>query len=658
MKARRQAAMPWVMITLALAVIPQAASMPAQMIPLIILPIAWRWAAEYRGWGPVPLPLRIAVTGAAVLVLVVTYGSLFGRRAAVSLLTLMLALKLLETFRVRDARIVASLSLFLCGTQFLFSQGMTMLLYAAAVMVSALVALIYLQRQEAFVGVPRTSKTRHSLFSELGYSARLLLMAAPAALLLFLLFPRWSSPLWGVPETALDAKTGLSDSMSPGSIQELFMDDSPAFRADFANRIPEQTQMYWRGPVFWAFDGREWRSTFYSRNVPAEEKPPITPRSIRYTVQMEPTEQRWLFALDYPAILPRGTGLTMDYQLMSRRSVTRLKSYEMVSNPQFIDSPRLKTTHRAAALSLPDDFNPQTRELVNQWRMETPDDTEFISRVLAWFNQEEFSYTLNPPPLSRHTVDDFLFETRSGFCEHYASAFTVMMRMAGIPARVVTGYQGGWYNDFGNYVLVRQSDAHAWTEAWLPGAGWTRVDPTAAVAPSRVERGALDALSGRRHFLDYPWLRDFRNGFDLLQRRWNDWVIAFGLDQQSRLFRPFGMDRLTPSQLVGILTLGIAVLAAFMMPLILRMKVRTRSDPALRQWQRFRHKLERAGVGTEASMTPDEVLRRADARLGAQSEHARRITRLYLEARYGAGDPRLPALENAVRGFRPARQAR
>jgi len=658
MKAKRQPAMFWVVITLFFAVIPQAADMPPQLILLLALPLAWRLLAELRGWKPVPILLRVAVTILAVLFLITSYGGLFGRHAAVSLLAVMLALKLLETFSVRDARVVASLSLFLCATQFLFSQGILMLVYAACVMVSAMVSMIYLQRKEAFQVIGEAPRGVNSLIGELGYSSRLLLMAAPVALVIFLLFPRWSSPLWGVPETALDAKSGLSDSMSPGSIQALFMDDSPAFRADFGRGVPAHNQLYWRGPVFWSFDGLEWRGTFYSRNIPAEAKPDITPRSVHYTVQMEPSEQNWLFALDYPAVVPRGTRLTMDYQLLSNRSVTRLKSYEMVSTSEFRDSPRLKTTMRAAALTLPNGFNPRTREMMRQWRQETPDDIALVNRVLQWLNQESFFYTLNPPALSRNTVDDFLFESRRGFCEHYASAFTVMMRMANIPARVVTGYQGGWYNGFGNYVLVRQSDAHAWSEVWLPDAGWTRVDPTAAVAPSRVERGSLEALATRRHLLDFEWLRNFKNGFDLLQRRWNDWVIAFGLDQQSRLFRPFGMNRMNSTQLVFALVVAVAIVAALLTPLLLRMRVTSSRDPAIQLWQKFRRKLDRAGVKSAASMTPTEVGAAATDRLQAHLLHIRKITGLYGMIRYAPSAPGVSELKKAVRDFRPGRAGR
>lgn len=645
----------WVIFTITVALIPQALSMPVQLMPLIVLPIAWRIAAELRGWRPMPLLVRIAATILTVGFLVMTYGGLFGRRAAVSLLTVMLALKLLETFKVRDARIVASLSLFLCATQFLFSQGLLMLVYTASVMMGALVALTMLQRRDAFTAKRPVPPSKHGFLRELGYSTKLVAMAAPAALVLFMLFPRWSGPMWGVPESALDAKTGLSDSMAPGDIQNLFMDDSPAFRVEFNSRMPMIRDLYWRGPVFWNFDGRAWSGAFYSRNVPAEQLPDITSESIRYEVQIEPTERHWMFALDYPAIMPERSRVTMDFQLLTR-PITRLRSYEMISNPDFVDMPQLKITLRKAALALPEGFNPRTLELVRRWRQETTSDAAFVDRVLRWFNTEEFSYTLNPPLLSQHTVDEFLFDTRQGFCEHYSSAFTVMMRMAGIPARVVTGYMGG-YNT-GSYLLVRQSDAHAWSEVWLQGRGWTRVDPTAAVAPGRIESGSMNALSSRRYLLDYEWIRSLKNNFDLLQRNWNEWVIAFGLEQQSRLFQPLGLERVDSTRLVVILVVVMLLIAALMSPLLLRLRISGDRDAAAKIWDAFRRKLDKAGIKTTAAMTPDELRRAAQAVQSGQAEEISRISALYRQIRYAPNAPSLEPLRKAVRGFRAARQGR
>lgn len=646
----------WVMAALAISMLPQLAAMPFHLAVIAVTPLAWRSVAELRGWKAPPAIARVSLAVLVVAIMVLTFGGLLGRRGAVSLLTVMLALKLLETFRIRDARIVASLALFLCATQFLFNQDVPMLFYVIGVIVAALVALALLHRQEAFRPLGEAPASGQSLFSELGFTLKLIALAVPTAFVVFLLFPRWSSPMWGVPEEALDARSGLSGSMSPGSIQGLFMDDSPAFRADFESALPPRSELYWRGPVFWNFDGREWSSMFYSQGLRAESRPDAATAPWRYHIQLEPHEQRWVFALDYPAIVPRGARLSMDYQLRSRRPITSLVSYEMASDPDFIDTPELRPGLRKPALALPADFNPRTWAMMREWREQTPDDLALVQRVLGHFNQQEFYYTLNPPLLSRHTVDEFLFETRSGFCEHYASAFTVMMRMAGIPARVVTGYQGGWFNSLGNYFLVRQSDAHAWSEVWLPDSGWTRVDPTAAVAPERIEGGSLDALTGRRYALDFAWVRDLRNGLDLLQRRWNDWIIAFNADRQSRLFMPFGMETLSKAQLVGLM-IGIALLASFMtLPVILRMRLGRRRDPVSRAWQAFRRRLQREGVAIDPGTTASELAVVAGGRMQGDAREIMRIAELYNAIRYADARHLSDEFLSTIRRYRPAAQ--
>ena len=646
----------WVIAALGISMLPQLNSMPVHLVLITLLPITWRLLAEFRNWKPMPILFRVMATVFATAALIGTYGGLMGRRTAVSLLVLMLSLKLLETFRTRDARIVASLSLFLCGTQFLFSQGVPMIVYILACLLSSLIALIYLHRREAFEHVCEAPDSNRSLFTELGFGVRLLVLALPVGLALFLLFPRWSSPLWGVPEEALDARSGLSDSMSPGSIQSLFMDDSPAFRVQFESGIPSNADLYWRGPVFWDFNGRSWQASYFGQNLLAEDKPDPENAPFRYEVQMEPTEQRWIFALDYPALVPRGTRLTMDYQLLSRRPITRLRDYVMASDPGFIDSSRLKLTLRNAALELPPGFNPKTAAMMTQWRKETSNDTGIVRRALAYFNQEQFHYTLNPALLSRHTVDEFLFETRQGFCEHYASAFTVMMRMAGIPARVVTGYQGGWYNDIGAYVLVRQSDAHAWSEVWFEHTGWTRIDPTAAVAPERVEQGAMDSLGQRRFMFDYEWLRNVKNTFDLFQRGWNNWIVAFSSDKQSRLFSIFGWQFISSAKLVVVMVGTILVISAvlFMLaPLLLKFRSSRKQDPLLRLWQKFNRKLAKAGFVLHPSMGPMELARNACDQLDDKDDVINRIAELYMLCRYSRETGNRTELAELIGRFQP-----
>jgi len=328
----------------------------------------------------------------------------------------------------------------------------------------------------------------------------------------------------------------------------------------------------------------------------------------------------------------------------------------MASDPGFHDSPRLKQTLRRAALKLPKDFNPRTAEMMAGWREQASSDTAIIQRTLSYFNQEQFHYTLNPPLLSRHSVDEFLFDTRRGFCEHYASAFTVMMRMAGIPARVVTGYQGGWYSNIGSYVLVRQSDAHAWSEVWVKGSGWTRIDPTAAVAPSRVEQGAIESLAQRRHMLDFEWLRSAKNSFDLFQRGWNNWVVAFNSDSQSRLFSIFGWDVLDSAKLVIAMIVIVLVISAvifMLMPLLLKFRSSQKQDPLLRLWQKFIRKLARAGFVSRPSMGPMELATDARGQLKYKDDVINRIAELYTLCRYSQNAGNEAELKELIDSFQP-----
>ncbi|MEM1410893.1 MAG: DUF3488 and transglutaminase-like domain-containing protein, partial [Pseudomonadota bacterium] len=646
----------WVLATLLVALMPQLATMSPPLVAMALTPIAWRTLSELRGWKPLPTLLRLALTLGALVVLVSTYGNLLGRRAAVGLLSIMLALKLLETFRIRDARVVVSLSLFLCATQFLFSQGLVMIAYGAATMALALVALALIARTESFAANHRSPPPGRGMLAELTFGSRLMMLAIPLGLALFFFFPRWGTPLWGIPERSLDARSGLSDSMTPGSIQALFMDDSPAFRATFEGPVPGNESLYWRGPVMWDFDGREWKAERWRERLPVERLPEASDVDFRYEVQLEPHERRWLFALDYPVSKPPEAHLiTEDFQLVTRRSVTGLMTYSVASDADFVDSPELKRTYRQQALHLEEGFNPRTLSMMADWRAEAATDAALVRRALSFFNQEPFQYTLNPPLLTGDSVDEFLFETRSGFCEHYASAFAIMMRAAGIPARIVTGYQGGWHNERENYVLVRQSDAHAWTEVWLPGVGWTRIDPTAAVAPSRVERGAMDALETRRHMLDFAWLREVRNGLDWVNRAWNDWVIAFDAARQTRLLSAFGIEQIGTRGLVLLLALAMLLGALVTIPWLLRHGRNREADPVVKAWRRVLERLSARGLPVAPTMGPMEVAASAASVPGFDARPVDALARSYLRLRYASDEADKSALLRALKRYRPGK---
>jgi transglutaminase-like putative cysteine protease len=643
----------WVIATLSLAMLPQVFNMPLPILVVTVLPLSWRIGLVFNDWKPLPPMIRHGATFLGLATLFLSYSGFSGRRAAVSLLTVMLALKMIECYRIRDARLVVCFSLFLCATQFLFAQGILMPFYSGATVILALVTMMQLHRSEAWAHQDEPPAVKVSLLSELSFSFRLLALAIPVGLAFFVLFPRLASPLWGIPDITLDAKSGLSDSMSPGSIQSLFMDDSPAFRAAFVGPTPAAEQLYWRGPVFWRFDGDTWKGGFYGKNIEATDRPEPNESSWEYTVQLEPNERKWLFSLDYATSVPRHTRLTMDFQLIRRHPVIQLIQYTITSNPDFVDTPELAGPLRSQALFLPEDRNPRTRKLMEEWRRETPGDREFVRRALRHFNQEPYHYSLEAPLLGRHSVDEFLFDSRTGFCEHFASSFAVMMRMAGIPTRIVTGYQGGWYSELGDYVLVRQSDAHAWTEVWFPESGWSRVDPTAAVSPLRVQQGSLSVLTQPRHLLDYSWLRGLRNSVDFLQQRWNDVVIEYGASRQSKLLAPLGLEHLSPTALIGMLFFVIAIIGVIIFPIVLRIKGPGHKDPIQQVWQKFLKRLEKTGFESLPSDGAIELAEAASIRLPSDSSLIQRIAQLYTLSRYAPDPPPLDDLKRAVQEFRP-----
>lgn len=647
----------WMMATLTIALIPQLTRMPIPVLFFAIAPLVWRLLSETRGWKPPRGLIKHGLTMAALATLFVSFGNLSGRSAAVSLLAVMLSLKLMECYRIRDARLLISFCLFLAATQFLFDQGILMPIYGVTVVATALIALSCLQRNEAWANQGEPPQLRVSLWAELGFSMRMLGLALPITLAFFVLFPRLPSPLWGIPDTTLDSQTGLSDSMSPGSIQNLFMDDSPAFRVTFDGAVPDNEDLYWRGPVFWNYDGRTWKPGWMQSRVPAPVVSETSQNSWDYTVQLEPNERKWLFSLDYPVQAPADSTLTADYQIIRRKPVLQLTEYQLVSNPNHRDAVDLPATFRMAALDLPEDLNPRTLQLVKRWRQQFPDDVSLINHALQFFNTESFYYSLEAPLLGINAVDEFLFDTRMGYCEHYSSSFAVVMRMAGIPARIVTGYLGGWYSPLGEYMLVRQSDAHAWVEVWLHGEGWSRIDPTSAVSPSRIRQGSLGAIPAPRHVLDFSWLRTTRNSIDIVQQRWNDWVIDYGANRQARLLSPFGMTHLAPSTLIALLGVVIAILAVVILPFVMRIKGPASRTPVQKIWVVFLKKLKSLGVEPLPSAGPNEIAAQASAHVPAFSQEFTHISGLYRRYRYSSSPPALQDLKQAVKAFDPKKRS-
>ncbi len=628
------------------------AAAAACLLPLLLqVPtgLAWTLAGVAAlGIGvvrPWPTILYLALLGLLGSYVLVSHGFSLGRDTGCAMLASLLALKPFETRSLRDARSLLGFALFAPFTAFLQDQGPLVLALALPAVGLQLVALSVLAEQRPGAPVPRVGRGR---LRAVGLSV---LLGLPLALAGFWLFPRLGSPLWGMPENAL-GRSGLGDRMTPDEWVELFADDTPALRVRFDGAEPRPQDMYWRGQVLWEFDGQTWsRGDAYADGAAPRLQP--LAEVYRYQAVMEPTDRRYLVTLDLPLTAPAGGQLTGDLSVSTRAPVDKLVQYDGTSVVQAGFPDGLPALDERRALALPRDLNPRARALAQRWRDEAGgDDIAVVRRALAWIGQD-FSYSLTVPPTGRNSVDEFLFETRVGFCQHFSSAFAALMRGAGIPSRVVLGYSGGYRNPYGGYWMVRKMDAHAWTEVWLRGRGWVRVDPTAAVAPERV----LDTVEdlARREALLPENLAPLRDLGDWLRRGWNDLVVSFDAARQASLLRPLGVDRASSGQLAAAFAVGAGLAAALTLWVLLRGRPRPR-DPLVRAWLDFTRRLRRAGLAKAPAEPPLSFGERLAAALPDQAATLRSLSRRYTAWRYAAAT--LPPDEKArliaeLRAYRP-----
>ncbi len=653
----RDAPLAWLVGATVLAAAPHIVRLPP-WIPLLFCALClWRLSrADVRApalpGGLRGLLLRLLLGGIILGGVAASYGTLTGRDAGVALLVLLAGMKLVELRGERDYFVAVLIGLFLLLTNFFFIQSLTSAAYLALAITAFLGALISASdgRPEVF---PR---------ERLRLAGTLLLQAIPLMLLLFLLFPRVSGPLWGMPRDARAGSTGLDDQMTPGAISQLSLSDEVAFRVEFEGPLPDRAELYWRGPVLWFTDGVKWVPDALGSGQPLLR---TSGDGISYTVTMEPTGKQWLFALEQSGQAPAQATFTHDLQLRTRAPVQNRLRYRQTSHPRYellgADAAELRR-----ALQLPPGRHPRARALAAGWRAAEPDAERLVMRALTLFNEQEYFYTLSPPALLDDAVDQFLFDTRQGFCEHYAAAFVVLMRAAGIPARVVTGYQGGSVNPLGNYLIVRQRDAHAWAEVWLGARGWVRVDPTAAVAPERIQGGLESALPGS--VIDVPlgledsliarnlWER-MRFTWDAVNNQWNQWVLGYDRNRQSLFLRRIGFERVDTRELVIGLTITVGIVLVVLAAWLLR-GGGGRADPARRAWDRFCRRLARRGVIRAPAEGPVSYSRRAAAALADNAAQIWEVTRLYVAVRYEGRGELLPDLRRAVARFRPATRIR
>ncbi len=624
---------------LGLMALPHFNYLPATVMAFFYVLLGWRLVGI---WKPTLLPNRLALLLLMVIGVVLLYGlhqGIFGRDAGTRLFLVALGLKLMELNGKRDFYLVTFLAFIVAASQFLYAQSVFMGGYTFAVSCLLLATLVMINGQF------------RSPWPAIKTAAMLLMQALPIAIALFLLFPRFDPPRWAWFKESHTAKSGLGDSMEPGSISELGLSYEIAFRVKFEGLMPPAGQRYWRGPVLAYTDGKRWTQIDGDILAGPSSRPQFKGQAYRYHLLMEPQAKNWVYALELPSEFPQQLRQTADYRLLSRENPHKHAEYELVSFPDYVTGD-ISQTEMRQNVQLPSDRSEKIAELVKALHGFDEPAQIFIGNVLRHFRQENFYYSLTPPLLGEtHPLETFLFKTRYGFCSHYAAAFVYMMRVAGIPARVVTGYQGGKLNQMGGFLEIRQADAHAWAEVWMPRRGWVRVDPTAAIAPERVEQpinidnvlpeGAI-SFSPDGDSVRANWLVNARQLWGNVDYSWQRWVINYNHKNQGAFLSAWGIGNLT--EMLQWLLLSVGVATALVAAAILWPKQR-QNDKALRVYQTFCGKLATCGLVRGGSEGERDFAKRAGLQLHQKSGQIEEITKIFVGLRYG----RQPKMEGLKR---------
>jgi len=619
-------------------------------ISALLVSIAlWRLLAAEKGWR-MPAPwIRIPLVFAGLAGILWGYHRVTGVEAGSALLLVMVSLKLLETKSGRDRTVIAIICFVLMFSMFLREQAIWSVVYLFGGVALCIIAL--LQADDSQEHIP--------LADTLRWTARLLTPALPVMIALFLLFPRVPGPFWALPTQSSSATTGLGDTVNPGDITALGRSDAVAFRVRFDGTAPKPAQLYWRGPVMSYFNGRTW--SWETRGQSQEDLSPLIKDgpTYDYEITMEPHGRPWLLALESPIAWDHaGASFSPDWQLVADKIVSDRFAYRATSvasgSVPGIESER----YLQAMRYLPADSNPRARILARQLRGASHDDRSYLAAILEHFGEQPFVYTLTPPALDQNAVDQFLFSTRAGFCEHYASAFAVLARAGGIPTRLVTGYLGAEQNPLGDYWIVRQSDAHAWAEVWIDNQ-WQRYDPTAAVAPSRIDFGMDSAIpdAGRSPVLlmrRSPLLGELALSIDAINAAWDQWVLAFGPDTQLAILAKLGIKRPNFRHLLGATVIACGAFLAILAWYLAR-PATIPADPPLRLYLKFCAKLARVFRRRESAEGPCDYAGAAIAAHPKLNTEIETITKLYLSLRYEHcdNDAALHELRKKIQQFRP-----
>ncbi len=655
----------WLLIALVSVILPHVSRMPVWLTGICAMCMLGRFLI-FQGRISYPSnKLKFGIVALMAVLLLVQYGrDIFSTDATVAVLLVGITLKLLEMQQKRDVLLVLYLGYFTIVAEFIYTQSIPIAFYMSLSVVLISSALMALHQNPKHQSPLRTLKL----------TAVILAQSVPLMLVFFILFPR-ISPLWSVPLQTNTSSTGLSESMSPGDISNLTRSAEVAFRVKFNGDPPTYSELYWRALTLDEFDGREWRHGFveeaqllslntseqrdWFRNIEYLGEP------VTYNVIMEPTNQNWIFTLRMPRIFDDRMLMTRDYQLGSRRRINQRFSYDATSYLENRADVDTEGRQQRRSRVLPAEGNPQAHKFALDLRAQMPSDTDYINAVLEHFREEEFFYTLSPATLGDNSIDDFLFNTREGFCEHYASSFTFLMRAVNIPARVVTGYQGGEFNPFDETLTVRQYDAHAWAEVWLPAQGWVRVDPTEAVAPERISQGSEFTLQEESSFMDdevFSLLRfrdsllfnNLRFRIEMIDYAWNRFVLNYDQDMQFSLLTSL-LGTITKIKVLLSFMVFMTLFIIFIAISVFRKSSTMPRKPALQHYLRFCSYLGKLGFARISGETPRQYQERVSLSNSQLASEMQVITQTFVELAFTSEsvDPeKLKRLIMLIRKFR------
>ena len=618
----------WLLAAMAFVIAPHVLRMPIWVTTVCVAAGAWRWWVARHALRVPPWWIMGLIAMAVAIGARMEYGRWFGREVGVALLIIMLCLKILEMRMKRDAMIPIFMGFFLAITNFMYSQTILMGVYMF------ICVWIFIS---ALIGFNRIN-TEATLKQRVVPAGWLLLQAIPMMLVLFFLFPRLSGALWSMPQDER-SQTGLSDSMSPGDISKLSVSEAIAFRVEFDGPVPQTEDLYWRGPVLGEQDGRAWRMYPVASRVKLDYVPQGPP--IRYTVTLQPHNKLWLFALDLPAAAPDDAYFLGDFQMRSRTPVTNLKAYAITSHLRYKVGTESGSKELQPYLNYDTRLNPRAIAYGKKLRQDFPDQKALVETLLTRYNKE-FDYTLEPPRLGANPVDEFFFDTKKGFCEHYAGSFVLLLRAAGIPARVVTGYQGGEVNPITRQLVVRQAEAHAWSEVWFADLGWVRVDPTFAVSPLRINRGMSEAFGpiGVINNLisadKLGLLRQIAFSWDAMNTQWNRWVVGFSQDRQRDFLEGLGMRDVDWRSIATWLIAGVLATGGVAGLFLYMRALQTQKDPIVAAYERLCKKLAQTGIKRAAHEGPLDYWQHLKRLRPSAAQKAGPLFETYVALRYAA----------------------